>query len=328
MTIDIRSRIAQHYNKRLENPKNTGLKINLYRGYEVAGLAAALENDAFLRENALVESVMVADSFLMTHLHRPSTTLESKPAQALYLDIMVSMVAEVRAQMDRSFSGSDKPYVIADLPDGAGESFDVAHINTERLLDAGGDIVKIEVKSNECLKIVEGLSRVGIPIMAHIGYTPQGGTSKRIGRTADELLELFAMARRVRDAGACCLVIEKVSQFANQLLCNPNTKGIPLFSIFSGRAKFGGQSLNVWDAVYAPSFNATYFPPTGTLDVETYPESYTLERISDHLTRLMKLTIDGSFPLSPPVQQDAEEETLANVDPWSEAICPAADIAV
>lgn len=316
---DIKSLINKQYLQREQSPDNTGIKINLYRGYEANGVARAIQGDEYLYKNAHIESVMVADSFLMTHLKRSSTILTSPAEQSLFLDMMISLVAEVAVEMKRSFQQPDAPYLIADLPDGAADTVDNAVRSSERMLEAGGDVIKLEIKSENAMEILEALTARDIPVMAHLGYTPQGGDRNRVGKSTNEILDLFSMARRVRDFGACALVIEKVSEVANELLCQPNDKGLLVYSIFSGRARYGGQSLNVWDSVFIPPFQAKFFPPTGTFSTDLYPSIYTPQLIQDQMAKLVKLTIDGSFPLSPKSQLSQEAvDGLRSVNPWCE----------
>jgi ketopantoate hydroxymethyltransferase len=237
------------------------------------------------------------------------------------MDMMVSLVAEAAAQMKRSFHGPDAPYLVADMPDGAADAPDDALRNADRMLAVGAQVIKIEIKSKASMRVLEAVSKRNIPVMAHLGYTPQGGERGRVGRSMDEVLDLFAMACRVRDNGACTLVIEKVSQLANELLCRPSSIGLPVYSIFSGRAPYGGQSLNVWDSVFSAPSKTKFFPPTGTYDVSRYPLIYTPDVIKEHMAELMRLTIEGSFPLDPISQLSREEnEMLSKIDPWSDAV--------
>lgn len=320
---DVIARIDRQRAARLAAPHFPGLKINLYRGYEVEGVARALADNPELGRHARVESVMVADSYLMTHLGRSSTILSAASEQQLFLDVMVSLVAEAAAAMAGCFAGRDAPYLVADMPDGAAETSEDALRNAGRMLRAGADVVKIEVTSDARCTVIEALTAAGVPVMAHLGYTPQGGHQSRVGRTADELLDLFARARRVRDAGATSLVIEKVSRLANELLSRPDPAGLKTYAIFSGRAANGGQSLNVWDSVFRAPANTRFFPPTGTRDRGDYPAAYTAAVIADHMARLMRMTVDGVFPRDPAGDLDAAlEAELREITPWADQATP------
>jgi ketopantoate hydroxymethyltransferase len=261
---------------------------------------------------------MIADSYLMTHLGRPSTRLESEAEQSWGLDLMVSLVAAAHEQRRQSFGLVNKPYLVGDFPDGASSSIERALIAADRMVEAGADVVKVEGASPETLEIIEHLVKAGVTVMAHIGYTPQKGINRRYGDTLLEALELINSARRVRDAGADALVLERISEPVNQILSAPNPKGLQIYSIFSGRSRAGGQSLNVWDSVFAPDFKSQFFPPTADLDRSAYPTEYTEERMASKLGELIQLTLDGTFPKSPASKLPADAlNALRMINPWS-----------
>jgi hypothetical protein len=88
--------------------------------------------------------------------------------------------------------------------------------------------------------------------------------------------------------------------------------------VFSGRARWGGQSLNIWDAVVRPARNAKYFPPTGVIDRSEVDTKYTQELIADRTRELIQLTLAGWFPLSPRTSLTAREiAEIDDTDPWS-----------
>jgi hypothetical protein len=154
-------------------------------------------------------------------------------------------------------------------------------------------------------------------VIAHLGYTPQDGVNRRHGDTLDEAIELFRQARAVRDLGACGLVLELVCEPVNRALSDSRGPAFPIYSVFSGRARGGGQSLNVWDAVFLPEQGKRYFPPTAQAPRSAYPGAYTAAVIEERMTSLLELTLRGEFPLSPPSRlSDHELDVLAQIDPW------------
>jgi ketopantoate hydroxymethyltransferase len=178
--------------------------------------------------------------------------------------------------------------------------------------------IKIEVLSEKTISIIDYLGRNGILVMAHIGYTPQKINDRLYGTTIDEAKYLFHLARQVRDAGACALVLERVNELVNQKLCMNNKQGLPIYSIFSGKAQFGGQSLNVWDSVYRPPFAAHFFPPTAQYEMELFPKHYDVSTIKIHFQKLLQLTINGQYPKS--LQRKMSDEDVAelnSIDPWA-----------
>lgn len=294
-TTALRARIGGYLRSRPANPGRIGLKINLYRDYELAAVAAAAAAAGL--EPDPIECFMVGDSYLMTHLGRATTRLEPHE-HAWALQLMAGLVAECRAARDAHYPGEDQPFLLADLPDGAVATAATAVASAGRMLAAGADAVKIEVASEEELALVAALAEAEIPTVVHIGYTPQRGSLRRYGATAEEVAHLCDAARTARDLGACALVLEMVTEAANGVLCAPHPDALPVYSIFSGRADLGGQSLNVWDSVFRSGRPSKFFPPTATLDPAADRDRYR-DALVPAMTELLRLTVAGEFPLSP-----------------------------
>jgi ketopantoate hydroxymethyltransferase len=304
------------YLHRYRVPAQLGIKINAYRDYEVAALAQAVRIPAL--QDSPIECVMVGDSYFMTHLGRPSTVLAGAAEHRWALDCLVDLTAEVRAALDREFPADRRPFLLADMPDGTTRSTASARAAAARFVAAGADAVKIEVTGHHELRSVAAVAETSAPTLAHIGYAPQRTVLGRYGETLQEAMALFAQARQLRDAGACGLIMEMVSEPVNRALARPHLKGIPVYSVFSGRARWGGQSLNVWDAVVRPARSTRYFPPTAVIDRSEVGHAYTQDLIADRTRELIQLTLAGWFPLSPRTSLAAREiATIDDIDPWS-----------
>ncbi|MFD7448433.1 3-methyl-2-oxobutanoate hydroxymethyltransferase [Kitasatospora sp. NPDC059827] len=302
--------------RRYDAPSRVGLKVNAYRGYEVEGLARALEAPELA--DCPLECVMVGDSYFMTHLGRPSTALADDAEREWAMATLTGLVAEVREAIDAHFPAHRRPFLLADLPDGATASPAAALAAGERFRAAGADAVKVELAGDGDLDCLEALARTGGTTLGHLGYTPQRGELSRHGDSVEGAERMFAQARRVRDAGAAGLIVEMVSEPVNRALSRPDAAGIPLYSVFSGRAEWGGQSLNVWDAVVRPARGGRFFPPTAVIEAAEAPTRYTPDLIADRLRELIGLTLDGSFPLSPRTVLTPEEtERISATEPWS-----------
>lgn len=111
--------------------------------------------------------------------------------------------------------GARQAFVVADLPFGSYEiSADQAVASAIRLVkESGVDAVKLEGGASRVSQI-EAIVTAGIPVMAHIGFTPQTvsqlGGYKVQGRDAAGELKLFEDARAVASAGAFAVVLELV----------------------------------------------------------------------------------------------------------------------
>ncbi len=301
--------------RRYDSPARMGLKVNAYRDYEVEGLARAL--DAPDLADCPLECVMVGDSYFMTHLGRSSTALTHPDEWEWALRTLVKLVAQVRTALNAAFPVHRRPFLLADLPDGATRDVAAALSAGARFREAGADAVKAEVADGRDLECLEALAANGLTALGHLGYAPQRGVLTRHGDTPDGASRMFAQARRVRDAGARGLIVEMVSEPVNQALSRPDPAGIPLYSVFSGRAAWGGQSLNVWDAVVRPARGSRFFPPTSVIDAAEAPSAYTPGLIADRMRELIRLTLAGRFPLSPRTALTSEEITrISETNPW------------
>ncbi|MFE0878080.1 3-methyl-2-oxobutanoate hydroxymethyltransferase [Streptomyces smyrnaeus] len=304
------------YLRRYSSPAQLGLKINVYRDYEVEGLARALCTPDLA--DSPVECVMVGDSYFMTHLGRPGTAMTGPAEEEWALATLVGLVGEVRGAMDKEFPEDRRPFLLSDLPDGTTRNAHRALAAADRFTAAGADAVKIEVSCEDDLRCAEAVAATGTPTLVHLGYTPQRSALGRHGDDLETAFELFAWARRARDAGACGLIVEMVSEPVNQALSRPDGKGLPIYSVFSGRARWGGQSLNLWDAVVRPARASRYFPPTAVIDAADVATAYGPELIADRMRELIRLTLAGWFPLSPRTTLGHRDTArIADTDPWS-----------
>lgn len=158
---------------------------------------------ARLVDRAGVDVVLVGDSLGMTMLGYDSTL-------PVTMDDMVRATAAVSR-------GCERALVVADMPFGSYQaSVDEAVRNASRLLAEGGaHAVKLEGSGAHVLDVVERLVESGIPVMGHLGLTPQsvnafGGyrTQAKDAMGAADLLE-------------ACLVLEALGAFAIVLECVP-----------------------------------------------------------------------------------------------------------
>jgi 3-methyl-2-oxobutanoate hydroxymethyltransferase len=111
--------------------------------------------------------------------------------------------------------GAQRALVIGDMPFLSYASIDEGLENAGRFLQEGGtQAVKIEGGTRSA-RTIEALVRSGIPVMGHIGWTPQaqhglGGKVRVQGKTAEQARALLADALAVQEAGAFSIVLELV----------------------------------------------------------------------------------------------------------------------
>jgi 3-methyl-2-oxobutanoate hydroxymethyltransferase len=154
-----------------------------------------------LADEAGMDIVLVGDSAAMTMLGHDSTV----PAT---MDEMV-MLARACAR------GARRPLVVGDLPFGSYQASDEDAVrNSIRFVkEAGTDAVKLEGAGPEADR-VRAIVGAGIPVMGHLGLTPQTATMlggfKAQGKTADQAKRLYDDALELQEAGCFALVLEAV----------------------------------------------------------------------------------------------------------------------
>jgi hypothetical protein len=152
--------------------------------------------------------------------------------------------------------------------------------------------------------------------VAHLGYAPQRTPNRRYGGDLAEAADLFAAARRARDAGAVALVLERVDPAVHARLAAPAPGGLPVYAIFSGGRAGTAQNLNVWDAVVRPDTPRRAFPPHGGAGPGRRAAGYTEDLIADRLAALVRLTLDGRYPEQRTALDAETREALAALPVW------------
>lgn len=144
----------------------------------------------------------------------------------------------------RSSSRPEVP-VVADLPLGGGvhpDSFNWAL----RLMQAGAAAIKMEGASEKLLENIRLFSDAGIPVMGHLGYTPQSALRFKSvvqGRTQEDAQRLLEQSLALQDAGCFAVVLETVVMEVAQHITTQLE--IPTIGIGSG-PNCSGQVL-VWN---------------------------------------------------------------------------------
>lgn len=205
---------------------------------------------ARLAHDAGIDCLLVGDSAAMA-VHGFSDTLNAT------VDMMEMHTAAVRRGAPEAFIVSDLPFLsfrcgVAPAVDAAG-----------RLMRAGASAVKLEgVRGHE--DVVEHLVASGIPVMGHLGLTPQAvrqiGGYRVQGRSAEEAQRVVDDARTLEQLGTFALVLECIpEQLAAEITA---ALKIPTIGIGSG-ANTSGQVLVLHDllgllAEFRPRFARRY----------------------------------------------------------------------
>ena len=171
------------------------------RHEKIAVVTAYDAPSARLAEAAGVDVVLVGDSAAMTVLGYDSTV-------PVTVDEMLMLTRAVTR-------GATRPFIVADMPFGSFQISNTAALEhaVRFVKEAGADAVKVE-GAGPTLARVAALVDAGIPVMGHIGLTPQSvtmlGGYKAQGRTAVEANKLRAAAIALESAGCFALVLEAV----------------------------------------------------------------------------------------------------------------------
>ncbi len=254
--------------------KPTVLDLRRKKGARLAMLTAYDYPGARLVAEAGIDLILVGDSLGMVVLGYDSTV-------PVTLDDMVHHTRAARR-------GAPEAFLVADLPFLSYATVEQALAAAARLMkDAGADSVKLE-GGEECVPVVEALVRAGVPVLGHVGLTPQ--TASALGgyrlQGKDE-----AGARRILDgaaalerAGCWGVVLELVPAPLARLITD--RLSIPTIGIGAG-PHCDGQVLVFHDLV--GMFSG--FTPTF---VKRYTEAGAAMR--EAVARYAAEVRDGSFP--------------------------------
>lgn len=154
--------------------------------------------------------------------------------------------------------GATKTLIIGDMPVDTYNTTSDAVYNAKRFIDAGAQGVKVEGSKTD---VVEALVKEGIPVMGHIGLTPQSITDYRVqGKEREEGERIISEALALEKAGVFSLVLECVPESLGEEVTN--SIKIPTIGIGAGRY-CDGQILVIHDLLglfdrYVPKFAKQY----------------------------------------------------------------------
>jgi 3-methyl-2-oxobutanoate hydroxymethyltransferase len=205
----------------LAEKKRLGDPIVMVTAYDYPSARAA--------EAAGVDLVLVGDSAATTMLGYSATT----PVE---LDDMLVLARAVRR-------GLRTPLLIGDLPFGSYEISDEQAITTAMRMvkEAGCEAVKLEGGGESSVRRARAIVGAGIPVMGHVGLTPQTSTAlggwKAQGRTAAAAARIADEAVALQDAGCFALVFEAIPAGVTEELMA--LLEIPVIGIGAGPATDG-----------------------------------------------------------------------------------------
>lgn len=223
--------------------KREGIKITMLTAYDYPF--------AKIADEAGIDAILVGDSLAMV-VQGLDNTLPVTMDEMIYHTKMVSRAAK------NAMVIGDMPYLSYQV------GIEEAVRNAGRFLkEAGAQAVKLE-GGRETLETVEAITKAEIPVMAHIGLTPQAlhrmGGYKVQGKTEESARLLAEDAKLLEDAGAFALVLEAIpSELGTQI---SESITIPTIGIGAG-AGCDGQVLVLHDVIglferFVPKFVKRY----------------------------------------------------------------------
>ncbi len=207
----------------LQDKKKLGQPLTMVTAYDYSS--------AMLVDKAEMDMILVGDSLGMVMLGYDSTV-------PVTMDQMLHHSQAVAR-------GARFAFLIGDMPFGSYETEPAAAVrNAVRFLKEGGmDAVKLE-GGREMVATIEAIVKAGIPVMGHIGLTPQSlsklGGYRVQGKTAESALSLLQDALALQAAGCFAIVLEAIPASVATLITERLT--IPTIGIGAG-AGCSGQVL-------------------------------------------------------------------------------------
>ncbi len=179
---------------RLKEMKKSGIKIVCLTAYDAT--------TARVFSEAGVDVLLVGDS-LGNVFQGLETTLSVTLEQTIYHTKAV-------------VNGSERPLIVADMPFMTYQvTANEAFTNAGRIMkETGCNAVKLEGGSNIVVEATSKMTEAGIPVMGHLGLTPQSinqfGSYRARGKDVNEAESIYNDAHLLQEAGAFAIVFEKI----------------------------------------------------------------------------------------------------------------------
>lgn len=255
--------------KQVLEMKQKGEKFSMLTAYDYS--------TARLVDEAGVPLILVGDSLGMVVLGYDSTI-------PVTMDVMIHHTKAVAR-------GAKNALVVGDLP------FMTYHVSVEDALrnagrflqEAGAQAVKLEGGEEVADKVARVVAS-GIPVMGHLGYTPQSthqlGGPRAVGKSTEAAEKLITDARALEDAGAFSIVLELVPAPLAKLVTEK--VGIPTIGIGAGK-DCDGQVQVINDIL---GLSSDFVPKHAKQYVKLH------ESIRSAVTEYLTEVKEGTFPTS------------------------------
>ena len=213
----------------IQKIKDVGEKFSVLTAYDYS--------TAKYLDEAGIDVILIGDSLGMVALGYETT-------HAVSVDEMAIFTKAVAKGVERAFVITDMPFLsyhttVSDAVKNCGE-----------MIKLGANAVKIEGFGEYIVEVVKRLTQSGIPVVSHLGFTPQFintlGGYKIQGKTEEAAEELLKQAKEMRDAGAFAILLEMVPADTAKYI----TENIDIPTISCGAGKYCTAQVLVSDDVF------------------------------------------------------------------------------
>ena len=223
--------------------KNSNEKIVMLTAYDYS--------TAQVLENADINGILVGDSLAMV-------ALGYKDTYEISIDEMLIFIKAVSRGAPNSFIIGDMPFMSYNL------TIEQGLENASKMIKAGASGIKIEGCNEHILKLVKRCVESGIPVLGHLGFTPQLmntiGGHKIQGKTSDKIEQILESAKKLEEAGCFAIVLELMPAESAKYI----TENLKIPTIGIGAGKHCSGQIVVTDDIlgkftdFAPKFVKKY----------------------------------------------------------------------
>ncbi|MBD5401610.1 3-methyl-2-oxobutanoate hydroxymethyltransferase [bacterium] len=213
----------------IKNLKQSGEKFSVLTAYDYS--------TAKYIDEAGTDIVLIGDSLAMVALGYENTN-------SIGVDEMAIFTKAVAKGVKRAMVITDMPFLSyhTDIP--------TAIKNCGNMIKLGANGVKIEGFSDYILEVIKRLVETGIPVIGHLGFTPQFlntiGGYKIQGKTQEAAEEILAQAKKLEQAGVFAVVLEMVPESCGKYI----TENISIPTISCGAGRFCDAQVLVSDDLF------------------------------------------------------------------------------
>lgn len=213
----------------IQKYKNNNEKFSVLTAYDYS--------TAKYLDEAGIDIILIGDSLAMVALGYDTTNAIGVEE----MEIFTKAVAR----------GASHAMVITDMPFMSYHKTESEAVeNAGRMIKAGANGIKIEGATDYILSVIRHLTQIGIPVMGHVGFTPQflnaiGGYNIQ-GKSYEATLEILEQAKKLEEAGVFSIVLEMVPEESAQYI----TEHLKVPTISCGAGRYCDAQVLVSDDLF------------------------------------------------------------------------------